>query len=80
MIGETHDVTYPNDTPIADTTATQSSHVLEVAIVWIGIYFLIIVPCNLMPISKSALEAYDDGVLKPRVNYFRNFRQYENIQ
>jgi lysylphosphatidylglycerol synthetase-like protein (DUF2156 family) len=79
MSGEAHDATYPEEDPVAEIRATESSHVFEAALLWLGVYYLIVIPFNLIPVSHEALKAYDDGKFKPRFSYFRNFRQYENI-
>lgn len=79
MSGEAYDAEYPNQTSIAVLRTQQSSHILEAALLWVGFYYIVIIPFNLLPISEKALKEYDDGEFKPRFTYFRNFRQYENI-
>mmetsp|Transcript_13526 Transcript_13526/g.12248 ORF Transcript_13526/g.12248 Transcript_13526/m.12248 type:complete len:368 (-) Transcript_13526:24-1127(-) len=79
MAGEIHDVQYPYANPISIKHDRDSSYILSAALIWFSIYYLIIIPFNLLPVSKRALEAYDDGQLHCRFSYFRNYRQYENI-
>jgi hypothetical protein len=78
MSGETHDAKFP-DHPISHRRTQQSSHILEAALLWLGFYYLVIIPFHLLPVSRQALKEYDDEEFEPRFSYFRNFRQYENV-
>jgi hypothetical protein len=55
MTGEAHDYEYPYSEPISLVRAESSAHVLEAALVWLLIYYAVILPCNLIPLSKAAL-------------------------
>ncbi len=79
MLGEAHDYEYPDSPPISIQHTYSSSKVLEVALMWCLVYYLIILPFRLLPCNKAALEEYDDGSLKPRFSCFETFRQYENL-
>jgi hypothetical protein len=79
MTGEIYDITYPDNPSLSDTRTLQSARLLEVAVVLLLIYYFILVPFDLLPITAEQLAEYDDGALKPRFSYFRNFRQYENV-
>lgn len=79
MLGEDLHEEYPNDDAIPNAHTEQSSIILTFAIIWFGIYYLIVVPFNLLPVSNKALKEYDNGDIQPRFSYFRNYRQYENM-
>lgn len=79
MAGEAHDDQFPDAPPLAETRTEESSYLLLAGLLWLAVYYLIIVPLDLMKVSKRALNEYDDGTIESRFSYFRNFRQYENI-
>ena len=79
MAGEAHDHAFPDAISISDLHTDQSAHMLEAALVWLAIYYLIILPFNLFPASPEAIAEYDDGEYTPRFSYFKNYRQYENV-
>jgi hypothetical protein len=75
MTGEAHDYAYPDSPELSDIHTEQCARILETALIWLAIYYLIILPFDLMPVSDEAVAEYDDGSLKPRFSYFKNFRQ-----
>ena len=79
MTGEAHDHKYPDSIPISDQHNDESARILESALIWLALYYLIVLPFNLMPINPSSVEEYDDGDMSSRFSYFKNFRQYENV-
>jgi hypothetical protein len=79
MIGEAHDYEYPEEYPVATQHSNTCAHILEVAFVWVLLYYVVILPCNLLQCNKASLAEYDDNKLKPRLPCFKNFRQYENL-
>ena len=79
MAGEAHDYEYPYEDPIAGRHTSTSCRLLAVATVWLLIYYCLLLPSNLLPISKAALEEYDNRCMKPRFLCFKHFRQYENL-
>lgn len=79
MIGEAHDYEFPYEPPVSAAHADSSARVLEVALIWVCLYYLIILPFNLLPVSRASLSEYDDGTFTPRFACFHNFRQYENL-
>jgi hypothetical protein len=79
MIGEAHDYESPDEIPISVNHTENSAIILLSVLVWELFYYLILLPFNLLPCSKTALVEYDDGVLHSRFPWFKNFRQYENL-
>jgi hypothetical protein len=79
MLGEAHDYEFPDAPPISIEHTYSSAKILEVALIWSLVYYIIILPFDLLPCSPSALEEYDDGTLQPRFSCFVSFRQYENL-
>lgn len=78
MTGEAHDYAYPDSPELSDIHTAQCARILETALLWLAVYYLVILPFDLMPVKPEAVAEYDDGSLKPRFSYFKNFRQYEN--
>lgn len=79
MLGEAHDYEFPDEIPISVNHTYNSAIVLFSVLIWELFYYMIILPFNLLPCSKSALLEYDDGVMRPHFPCFKNFRQYENL-
>ena len=53
MIGEAYDYEYPYEDPIGDIHTTQSSQLLTIALCWLAVYYLVILPCHLIPFNKQ---------------------------
>ena len=79
MTGEVHDAAYPDMPSMYDIRSSESSYILESALFILAVWYLIVIPFDLIQVGKEALEIYDDGELQPRFSYFRNYRQYENV-
>lgn len=80
MTGEAHDFAYPDSPSISDRHNEESARILEVATVWLAVYYFIVVPTlGRITQDQKAIDEYDDGEFKPRFSFFKNFRQYENI-
>lgn len=79
MTGEVHDDNYPNEESIYTERANESAWILTAAVCYLSVYYFIIIPFNLMPVSAEAIATYDDGSLKPRFAFLNTFRQYENL-
>lgn len=79
MTGEVHDDNYPDEVSIYDQRALESAWILSAAVCFLTVYYFIVIPFKLMPVSAEAIAAYDDGTVKPRFSYLKTFRQYENL-
>lgn len=79
MRGEAHDHEYPEEAPIAVESTDISALILSVAFVWLFVYYVVLLPLNVIHSSKASLLEYDDGQMRPRCVMFKNFRQYENV-
>jgi hypothetical protein len=55
MTGEAYDYEYPYEDPIGEEHSATSSKLLVVALCWLLVYYLLILPFNLIPCSKQAL-------------------------
>ena len=55
MIGEAHDYEFPFKSPVSDAHATTSTLLLNCALCWLVFYYVVILPFNLFPSSKSSL-------------------------
>lgn len=79
MSGEVYDILYPDEPSVSQLRTDQSARVLETALCILLFYYLILIPFNIIPYNKKALDEYDDGSMKPRFSYFKTFRQYESV-
>jgi hypothetical protein len=79
MKGEVHDYNHPLDKPISDKHDIATGLILQIALAWVLVYYFVIIPLNIIPENESSMIEYDDGQLKPRIPYFKYFRQYENL-
>lgn len=87
MSGELHDWEYPNQPHLYEERKVQCRHIMEAALVWIGLYFLVIKPFKIFdrlgipnqnnnPSHKD--HFYDIGI-ESRFPCFSTWRQYEQI-
>jgi hypothetical protein len=79
MTGEVHDADYPDEPSMYTQRANESAFILEAALIWLTVYYVVIIPFNLMPVTVEAIVAYDNGTFKSRFSYLKTFRQYENL-
>ena len=80
MIGELHDSTFPDHESVYDARAEECYYIFVVAIIWIGLYYAILKPFNLVNETTSRSDEYDTTGLKCRFSfYFKTWREYENF-
>eukprot|EP01041_Mallomonas_annulata_P000343 gene343-612_t len=80
MQGELHDYMYPDEPTMIDRRQQDSGYMMVAALCWLAIYYLILKPLNVLPMSEHARNMYDDTGLKCRIPLmFNSWRQYENI-
>jgi hypothetical protein len=79
MTGDVHDDNYPNEPSIYDQRSYESAIILITAVCWLTVYYFVIIPFGVMPVSPEAIAAYDDGAYQPRFRFLKTFRQYENL-
>ena len=79
MTGEVYDFTYPDEPSISTRRTEECGSILESTLCLLLFFYLIVVPFDLIPVTEEALDEYDDGSMEPRFQYFRNYRQYENV-
>ena len=79
MIGDVHDIEFPNQKPIYNQRQKDCEHIMEAALCWLGLWYLIIRPLKLLPEpDEEARRAYDGEFnLIPSIPYFKNWREYE---
>jgi hypothetical protein len=71
MAGE---VFYDDDAAVLPKSAAM----MEAAMGWILVYYLILKPLNVLPVDPKLTEKYDDADLIPRFKFFANWREYEH--
>lgn len=77
-----HDIyndVYPYSPSAYEIRKNQARHIMESALIWLAVWYLIIRPSNLFPVQQADSSRYDDANLHPRFSYFKTWRQYENI-
>ena len=79
MTGDVHDDNYPDEPSIYDQRSNESAIILTTAVCWLTVYYFVIIPFGVMPVSPEAIAAYDDGSFQPRFRLLKTFRQYENL-
>lgn len=80
MTGELHDSEYPNEASIYNMRTHQAGDILRSALIFVGVFVLLLKPCNLLEPTQDSLNKYDRQGLKCRFSYFfRSWRDYENI-
>ena len=58
MTGELHDFDYPNQEKEYIPRQKQAADTMTAALVWLGVYFLIIKPFKIYPASSASIELY----------------------
>ena len=79
MSNDIYNDKYPYSEDAYQVRKNQSMHVMESALIWLAVWYLIIRPANLFPVQETDSSVYDDADLRPRFSYFKTWRQYENI-
>lgn len=80
MSGELHDYHYPNEASIYNRRATECGYIMMAALIWIGIYYVILKPLDVTSRDTVAMDHYDTKELQHRFpRYFKNWREYENV-
>ena len=82
MTGDLHDHSYPNAEKWYDVRTKESGHMMQAALCWLGIYYLIVKPFKLLGCDNpEALKHYNNTGLQPRFQFmFSTWREYENCQ
>ena len=82
MIGELHDAARPQEVKQYDLHMVQAGHTMQAALAWLGLYYVILRPCKVIPTpSNNALKTYDESGLQPRFSFIlASWREYENMQ
>ena len=70
---------YPYSELAYQTRKNQARHIMESALIWLAVWYLIVRPADLFPVRQADSSRYDDADLHPRFSYFKTWRQYENI-
>ena len=58
MTGELHDFEYPNQEKEYIPRQKQAADTMTAALVWLGVYYLIIKPFKIYPASSASIELY----------------------
>lgn len=82
MTGDLHDHEFPDGPRWYPRRTTESGHVMQAALCWLGIYYLIVKPFKLLGCDNpEALSHYNNTGLQPRFSrIFSTWREYENCQ
>jgi hypothetical protein len=80
MTGELHDIQYPERKSLYSERAELSTLILQIALIYSGIYFFIIKPFNCVRVNRVTIQKqYDDGKIPSRMTCFKRFRDYERM-
>ena len=81
MSGELHDVAYPDAPPVYNVRALQAGHVLQSAMCFMAVYYLILKPLKVLDRFQVDDLVDDTTALQPRLpRLFPSWRHYEQIQ
>ena len=82
MTGDLHDHAFPDSPKWYARRTMESGHVMQAALCWLGIYYLIVKPFRLLGCDNpDALSHYNNTGLRPRFSrIFSTWREYENCQ
>lgn len=82
MTGDLHDHAFPDSPKWYARRTMESGHMMQAALCWLGIYYLIVKPFRLLGCDNpEALSHYDNTGLSPRFSrIFSTWREYENCQ
>lgn len=80
MIGELHDIEWPNEEPIYDLCTVRAGYVLKLALVLSGVFVLFIKPLNILRPSEEALEYFNERAHRQSIfpPFVHSWRDYEN--
>lgn len=80
MLGELHDTQYPDEKSQYDQREMECGYIMMAALIWIGIYYFVLKPLNLMNEKTAKGEEYDTTGLQCRFSwFFKSWREYENF-
>jgi hypothetical protein len=82
MIGDVHDVEFPGEKSMYDQRQTDCSHIMEAAMCWLALWYLVVRPLKLLPEPDAETSTDYDGIagnLVPSVPYFKTWREYESF-
>lgn len=80
MTGEIHDTKYPDEKEQYDDAEEKCGYIMMTAIIWIGLYYIVLKPLKLMNETTAKGEEYDTTGLKCRFSwFFKSWREYENF-
>jgi hypothetical protein len=81
MSGDLHDNSFPDSPSVYDLRTVQAGNVMLTAVIWLLIFYCIVRPLKLFPLSEDTKKQYDGTGLKvPPGSYFTTWREYENCQ
>ena len=82
MTGDLHDHAFPDSPKWYARRTMESGHMMQAALCWLGIYYLIVKPFRLLGCDNpEALSHYNNTGLSPRFSrIFSTWREYENCQ
>lgn len=81
MSSDLHDQRYPDAPKQYPQRTIEAGYMMEAAMVFLAVYYLIIKPCKIFQPTRETELQYDDTVLSCRFPaVFRTWREYENVQ
>ena len=79
MTGDLHDHQFPNEEPVYDIRTLEAGYVMQAALCWMSVYYLIVKPLKLF--GGDSQRTDDPGRPAPRLpKFFITWREYENVQ
>lgn len=80
MTGELHDTEFPNEPSMYDQRALECGYIMMAALIWIGLYYVLLKPLHLMNERTAKGEEYNTTGLQCRFKwFFKSWREYENF-
>ena len=80
MIGDVHDVEFPDRKSMYDERQKGCQHIMEAALIWLALWYLIVRPLKLLPEpDEETARMYDEHDLVPSIPYFKTWRTYESF-
>eukprot|EP01041_Mallomonas_annulata_P003882 gene3882-7751_t len=68
------------DYTVYESHSDECGYIMILAFIWLAIFYIIVLPLNLLPLSTAAKEAYDEMSLSSPYPYlFSTWREYENV-
>lgn len=78
MMGEMHDYEYPEQEKLTVKRAQETSLIMLMALLWLGLYYFFLRPMRL--ISANIVRDIENNSQRPRLSvFFRTWRDYETI-